>query len=186
MFNFINDHNAVITAISTVLLTVVTAGLVWIGSKQIDTTRAQLRAYVFARPIGVPSASDDTGWPTVELVMKNWGQTPAYDVAHWTCLNVDDYPDFKHGRPPGIRTIPKSAVLAPGGDAKIVARRTRPWTDEEKSAVASGAKQIYVWGEITYRDTFRRRQVTTFRLHWGGQTEGGGEMAWSKKDNEAT
>jgi hypothetical protein len=144
IFHFIGDYNAVVTAISTVLLTVVTGGLVWIGRKQIVTTLAQLRAYVFARPIGVPSTSDDTGWPTVELVMKNWSQTPAYDVAQWTCLKVDDYPDFKLGRPANVK-IPKSAVLAPGGDAKIVAR-TRPLTDEEVSAVACGAKQIYVWG----------------------------------------
>jgi hypothetical protein len=181
---FVFDENPAITAIATALLTVVTMGLLWVGYMQIRTTRAELRAYVFARPIGIPD-TDETDCPFVHLEMKNSGKTPAYDVTHWTCLNVDDYPDFKLRGPPGARPS-VGTVLPPGGDAKILARRRRPLTEEECSAIAGRTKQIYVWGEISYRDTFQRKQVTKFRLYSGAENEGVGEMAWSKKGNEAT
>lgn len=181
---FVTDDNPAITALSTVLLTIVTIGLLWVGYVQIRTTRAELRAYVFARPIGIPD-TDETDCPKIHLVMKNSGQTPAYDVTHWTCLDVDDHPDFKMGRPPGRRQS-SGTVLPPGADAGIVAERRRPLTEEECSAVVGRTKQIYVWGEISYRDTFHKRHVTKFRLYSGAESGSVGEMAWSKKGNEAS
>src|SRR5262249_37627633 len=43
---FADTHNAMITALATVLLAVITLGLVWSGVEQQNTTRAQLRAYL--------------------------------------------------------------------------------------------------------------------------------------------
>src|SRR5437870_1226985 len=42
----VDDHDGII-AIATALLTFVTAGLLYVGYIQIQTSRAQLRAYVF-------------------------------------------------------------------------------------------------------------------------------------------
>jgi hypothetical protein len=50
---FTDGHNGVIAAIATVLLTFVTGGLVLTGYRQIQTSRAQLRAYIAA---GAPTA----------------------------------------------------------------------------------------------------------------------------------
>src|ERR1017187_2678201 len=48
--SFVETHNAAIVAISTVLLALVTGGLVWVAYVQLRTTRRQLRAYVALTP----------------------------------------------------------------------------------------------------------------------------------------
>jgi len=55
---FANENNGAITALATVLLTFVTAGLVWVGYRQIITTRAQLRAYIAIENVEASGGKD--------------------------------------------------------------------------------------------------------------------------------
>src|ERR1700739_2633895 len=56
--DFADKDNGPITAVFTVLLTIVTGGLVWIGHQQIATSRVQLRAYVFVSTAVVTNVAD--------------------------------------------------------------------------------------------------------------------------------
>jgi hypothetical protein len=89
---FADRHNAFITALATLLLAVITFGLIWSGVEQQNTTRAQLRAYVLPNTITV-IAADQEGTvilpyerivvgrqPVAAIEWKNFGQTPAFDV----------------------------------------------------------------------------------------------------------
>jgi hypothetical protein len=85
----------VITAISTVLLTFVTAGLVWVGYQQIRTTRFQLRAYVYPDSVGLvevtmlnPPQPNRANEPCIVFLWKNTGQTPATNVISWGHIAV--------------------------------------------------------------------------------------------------
>src|SRR4051794_27515864 len=46
-FRFVNKYNPLITALSTLLLTLVTGALVYFGYQQARSMRTQLRAYIF-------------------------------------------------------------------------------------------------------------------------------------------
>jgi hypothetical protein len=81
---FANDNGTAITALATVLLTIVTSGLVLIGYRQIKTTRAELRAYIFVEFSGIQDGATlpnapipvAAGCPNSHVVIKNSGQTP--------------------------------------------------------------------------------------------------------------
>lgn len=89
---FIEGHNAVITAIATVLLTFVTGGLVWTGYQQIRTTRAQLRAYVFVTSRDFTRQDDKDGKYVHHLKLINTGQTPAKMVQVVSTTRILDHP----------------------------------------------------------------------------------------------
>jgi hypothetical protein len=99
--DFADTNNGAITAVFTVLLTMVTGGLVWIGHQQIATSRAQLRAYVLVSRSVVTNVADGTGIPEAQVTIKNFGQTPAYNVINVGGFAIDRYPpprtlDFDH------------------------------------------------------------------------------------------
>jgi hypothetical protein len=68
------------TAAATVLLTFITGGLVIVGYWQIRTIRAQLRAYVFVSAAKVTNVVEGNDIPQVHVYIKNYGQTPAYEL----------------------------------------------------------------------------------------------------------
>jgi hypothetical protein len=95
------------TAFATVLLTIVTACLGWLAYRQVLTTRAQLRAYVFVSSAKVTNVVDGDGMAEAHVMIKNSGQTPAYEVAQVGGFAIDRYPP-----PPtldlSIRDVPPS------------------------------------------------------------------------------
>jgi len=77
LWRLANENNGTITAVATLLLTFVTGGLVWIGYRQITTSRAQLRAYVFVGEVKI--IDPDGTEPQAQITLSNFGQTPAYN-----------------------------------------------------------------------------------------------------------
>jgi len=77
--SFLDSHNAIITAIATVLLATVTAGLLWLGYRQISTTHAQLRAYVLPSTAQMENFGPNLP-PRASVMVTNSGQTPAYKL----------------------------------------------------------------------------------------------------------
>lgn len=45
-----------------------------------DTTKRQLRAYVHIEDVKIVQANDDRFSPNIQIIIKNFGGTPAYDV----------------------------------------------------------------------------------------------------------
>jgi hypothetical protein len=87
---FSEEHDKAITALSAILLAIVTGGLVFVGYLQIRTNRAQLRGYV-----GVASARvivETNKIPESVVVLKNDGATPARGVMNVSGFAVGPYP----------------------------------------------------------------------------------------------
>ena len=78
---FANENGGAITGIATVLLTVVTALLVWMAYDQGRTARAQLRAYVFIDNVKGQLNQRAGNWHfAVKVRIKNFGATPAHQL----------------------------------------------------------------------------------------------------------
>src|SRR5258706_6905725 len=72
----------------TVILAFATAFL-WGATRQLvkgadDTAKRQLRAYVFVDSVNVANVVEGSGPPESRVIIKNFGQTPAYQV---TCVD---------------------------------------------------------------------------------------------------
>ena len=114
-------HNDSINAVSTALLTLVTIILVWVAIRQFTTTRAQLRAYVSVNldKSRAPIINAQTG-PTVVLVAKNSGQTPAFAASHWVMQGIGPYPNPNPLDDPGKDLAFGKADIAIGGAISLV------------------------------------------------------------------
>jgi hypothetical protein len=123
-----------------------------------DTAKRQLRAYVLFDSGSIQKIGDHFA---VSVVIKNSGQTPAYNVTHWWSVAVLDYPLTE----PPIYSDPNpdqsadigAALQTPLGDA-------RPLTvsSEEMQDIKDRKKAIYVIASIKYKDTFQRDQAARF------------------------
>jgi hypothetical protein len=82
---YANQNAGAITAAATLLLTFITAGLVWLGYLQYTTARTQLRAYIAVETLGLSEGDAPyQGWPRGRFTIKNTGQTPARNVRAWS------------------------------------------------------------------------------------------------------
>jgi hypothetical protein len=89
---FADTHNALITALATVLLSAITFGLILSGVDQQNTSRAQLRAYVFVDNAEITHIEDGAGVPEGHVFIKNFGQTPAYKVTSVAGFAISVHP----------------------------------------------------------------------------------------------
>jgi hypothetical protein len=151
-----------------------------------DTAKRQQRAYVF--PDGAlmrpPTTARGTSWGTT-VVIKNFGQTPAYDYSMVTDTrmmpwNPAEVPDL---RLPAERRVLGS--LAPGGTLTLNLRH-RPFTAIEMDALAKGMFRFYVFGEVYYTDAFGAARYTRFCYRWGGDDgSDAGSLANAEHGNES-
>ncbi|MGO9120789.1 MAG: hypothetical protein ACLQPD_24665 [Desulfomonilaceae bacterium] len=146
------------------------------------TTRRQLRAYVFidsvdiinaiappenaSLPEGTPDYQPTIG-PIVRIVIKNSGQTPAYDMICWGHIYFSDYPltsplpyiDQKVVSPPIKSKLP---VPAEGKTFKDLVMPL-PLTATQIGYLREATHAIYVYGNINYRDIFGKNRFSSFR-----------------------
>jgi hypothetical protein len=123
--------------------------------------------------------------PQVALVIKNFGQTPAYKVTHWIAVGLDSYPN------PTINPIAQhpdaSIPLAPGGFT-VIRQSGLLLTAADAAQIRGGTMAIYAVGEIRYVNAFKifkKNRFTSFRLFSGATVGKPGEMATHQKGNDA-
>lgn len=172
---FVNQYNAVITAIATVLLTFVTGGLVWTGYVQIKTIRIQLRAYVFPHTVGLwdgmmlePQIPEKANEPGIVIEWKNTGQTPASNVISWGQIAVIEAINEDKLIVPGLQNV-FSSHLGAGSTGNKSLWFGRALTESEIADISAGARSIYVYGRIEYQDIFSQNRWTNFRLAYRGR-----------------
>jgi hypothetical protein len=149
-----------------------------------DTAKRQLRAYISMETanLGFPQKNR----PTASVTFKNFGQTPAYEVQSWISIKIDSYPasiPFALQKP-GHRA-PKS-TLGPGAATQFSAPLGRALSDAEMAELGTEQITVYVYGRVTYKDTFGQERFTHWRLIAGGPEgvpikgmTGKGEMLWA-------
>jgi hypothetical protein len=197
--DFTHDNAEAIIAAFTVILAFSTIFL-WVATRDLVsgadiTAQRQLRAYVFVSGAIVTNIAEGDGIPEAQVVIKNFGQTPAYNFVNITGFAADVYPP-----PKSIRlTIPDEEFSKPIAKSDLgptqAETSTTDWqgkkrrlTGDEKAAVAEGRAIIYVYGEIRYVDAFGRPQWTKYRFMMGGPVgiRRGGRLVPCEEGNKAT
>lgn len=176
--SYIESHNGAITALASVVVAIFTWTL-WASSERMwlvtdaslqhsrETAERQLRAYITVqtgeayRQRGGPK-----GWrfefrPTI----LNTGQTPAYSVnirGTVVFLSTEEAENFnwEDNLPPTA----KVGVLTLGTQQNRFTRAvmSRRLTRAELRQFSSGSHDFYVFGKVTYQDTFRIDHSTRY------------------------
>lgn len=130
-----------------------------------DTEKRQLRAYLF---IDRDTAQIKGGTQITDLAMsvKNFGQTPAYNVSGAAWLGILDWPlPLVMDLPHRVSTpfFPIKVILAQGAPAPIHVRTIWPLTDAEiKEVRGGGTKKLVTYGYFNYEDIFKEPHITLF------------------------
>jgi hypothetical protein len=135
-----------------------------------DTARRQLRAYVSVDRAWIEFP--EPGVPSVTVIVKNAGQTPAHDLRHWIHQWVEKYPLEVQLPIPPEGFVTSSSLLGAGATHDMWIKHPKPivklpFVDEIGTAEAT----IYVYGEIKYKDIFGNQQFVRYRLMYGGRTK---------------
>lgn len=148
-----------------------------------DIARRQLRAYV-GTELTVLKDLAAGKCPEMRIIIKNFGQTPAYDIASWSEMEI-----MKPSEARFVLTKSKPGgkkVLNPSSTYSNYARKDEPLTDAEFEIIQSDTARLYWFGELTYRDAFDELHTTTFRYECGGERLLSlGNMALSNDGNTA-
>jgi hypothetical protein len=125
-----------------------------------ESSERQLRAYVFVDG-GQFDYSQTHDAFRGHLVIKNYGQTPAYDFEVFASVRVfePDAPIFDF-----TQLHPERSAKAPlGPTAEFNIDRTIRARPNDLQEVIDREKAIFMWGIATYRDAFGHRETLEFR-----------------------
>jgi len=141
-----------------------------------ESSERQLQAYVLPENAAIvdgttlnPPQPAQANVPGVGMLIKNFGQTPAYKVVSWAKIAVIAVTD--ESTMLVVPPIPEqfSNTLGPGGIFNKGVWFDRPLAANEIEDIATGARAIYLYGRIEYRDAFRKPRFSNFRLRYTGQ-----------------
>jgi len=152
-----------------------------------DTAERQLRAYLYVRSLEAPGIDDWVG-KGLTMILKNYGQTPAYEVHFWHGVDFKETPLTSELPRPKEMSNQTRTILNPGQEIELVLRTGRPLTEEEKKAILAQTKALYAYGEIYYRDAFKKERTSKFRMQFETFQAGDGTfrgMRWAPEGNEA-
>jgi hypothetical protein len=168
---WVNANDKVVVALSTIVIAAFTAALFfatfalwWAGERHSERA---LRAYVNIHAAYIDNFNGP-GTPNVRIIIKNSGQTPAYN------LRLAGRPIMEPFPYAGPFDIPESEFRSRGisgpGDIGTTGGDLNtpiPFTDAQRNAIRSGLSVLYVYGEIRYRDAFGKERWTKYRLVYG-------------------
>lgn len=129
-----------------------------------DTAKRQLRAYVVASTFKLDGAFID-GKPRVSFVLRNTGQTPAYEVRALaqTFVARGETVNASKVRFHGRKTEISKGVIGTGGIIGFRVPLSISLRGELLDDIRKGDVEVGVFGVVSYRDAFRRRRLATFK-----------------------
>ena len=131
-----------------------------------DTAIRQLRAYVCIATGIVKFRMPNL--PEAQIHIKNYGQTPAYDVQMWISTWIEEFP-LKVTLPTPQKGFNMSAaILAPNEAPHVLIAEHDPVLAESVPLLGTPKGTIYIYGEIQYRDAFGVQRHTKYRYIYGG------------------
>lgn len=125
--------------------------------------------YVSVSDAGIVTKPNDSA-PTVFVVIKNSGQTPAYGVTWRAAFAVRNFPDI------GVLDLDHKSVAAkfdlPPGNTLFYEWKFEQWGDGNWAAIKKGDVAILAFGEILYTDQSKSKKprCTQYRLIHGGDS----------------
>lgn len=168
--DFFTSNQLSITTFSTLLLVLVTGGLVWFGWRQVATTRSQLRAYIGVDEMREPKQRTleweprgTSGAMYVIASAINHGTTPALNVEY------DYHLTHMYGLP-GDETIRNitykgRGVLQPSQE--MILRIEAPASREEHESIENGFSKTegynaWIYGFVSYFDIYGDKHYTRY------------------------
>ena len=132
------------------------------------TARRQLRAYVFITGTEITSVAVQTQ-PVSQLIIRNTGQTPAHDVMVFGNMVFDEFP-LKKDLPVLVFSDPQLTKenLGPGSERYKWDYSLTPMSADQMAKLQAGTHALYVYGEIRYRDVFKKKRYTKYLYYTGG------------------
>jgi|WetSurMetagenome_2_1015567.scaffolds.fasta_scaffold25636_4 hypothetical protein len=157
---------------ATILLVIVTGGLIWVGFRQEmhlrDISNKELRAY-----LGIEHAFIKLDPITlrfkINIIIKNTGKTPAYSVSARRTFRLDSPQTFATHN----EKVPDEAesVIYIGSNSTFDVGIThdengRPFSikSENIQKVISGELGFCIWGRIEFNDVFVKKRCINFKL----------------------
>lgn len=163
------------------LLTALGTGLViWTFKETRDTSRRELRAYIFPELVGCYEITETTknrigrettrktGIVGAGLAIKNSGQTPAYKVRHITDVCVCKISEEAILKIDARNVSGFDSPMPPGGVLHKNLKMSAAPSPEQIAGLKSGNYAIYVYGRIEYQDAFERSRFTEYKFAWAG------------------
>jgi hypothetical protein len=161
---FVEEHSGAFTALATVAIAWFTLSLrestdrLWDASER--HSERELRAYVLVDG-GQFDYSRARDMIRGHIVVKNYGQTPAYNFSVFASVRIfePDVPifDFTPLHPE------RSALITLGPAAESNIDRIVAAFPDDFENVCQHERAIFMWGVITYRDAFGRDHREEFR-----------------------
>ena len=138
--------------------------------------RRQLRAYVQPENVGLSEGSILTppqparfNVPGIGMMVKNTGQTPAYDVVSWGQIAIIQITQEDIAlRVPSTIEQRFPHTLGSGCTFTKALWHDRALTPPEIADILAGTRAIYYFGRIEYLDAFKKPHHTNFRLRYTG------------------
>lgn len=155
-----------------------------VAQESADAVVSQLRAYIFAEHVKLIEFDSN---PLVQIIFKNSGQSPAFDLDIWAIVSAAVYPlEIKPERPDGIAQASRGSI-GPGAQFHIAQRAQPPLTNDDHINIVAGKAAIYIAGGITYKDAFKNNRFTNFCFMYGGNAglHPNGAMAVYQNWNDA-
>lgn len=134
-----------------------------------DTAQRQLRAYIgiFAMEVRVQPFEGGGSAFIAHAELRNFGQTPAYDVLIQSnaAVEVPDAMPFSDAQGPAAASGSAIAFR----DAGLHVNQGWQISSEDAEAIRNRTKIVFLWGSVKYKDAFRSEHFFNFRLISGHQ-----------------
>jgi hypothetical protein len=155
----LSDKIAVIAIVVGFLQFIVLLLTVFVMSQ---TAKRQLRAYVCNDRANLV---DFDQIPTVQIIIKNSGQTPAYSVVGWNAVCPAGVPLNRTLEKPDHADISR-CHLGPGQTFHF---RTRldEFSHNLRMEIAQGTTALYAFGQVDYVDAFGKPRWLRWRMVFG-------------------
>ncbi len=180
------SRNAANYSFWAVLISAVGTGFLFFTFLQARrTSRAELRAYLFTEVTAIYDGShlglngtNEEMLPRASITLRNFGQTPAHDVKHWgAMILIPNQEDFEPPEPD--MGICAGGLFAPNASQLytrlLTANPLQPemanvfcFTDDAIEDIRQARLQLMIFGRITYKDVFRKKRNTTYRMFHTG------------------
>lgn len=165
--------------------------LVWTLLETRLTSRRELRAYVSAKPGTLQHFRFPDGSERVRFtfMLRNGGSTPAYGLVHMGSGAVLTEAEAEQHATSSWEDLPKigrpNAMVVHGGEeAEGEIDPPNAITTDQLKALRSGEAELYVFGVILYRDTFRTKRRTKFCYVLDAEEFKRGEAVAAKRPGE--
>jgi hypothetical protein len=165
---YITVSIAIASAIQTIVLIVTVVVMMCNG-------RRQLRAYISIQQAKRTTPHQPV--PQFQLVVKNWGQTPAYSVTYWVEVKVCELASAASITPSEHEFI-SGSELQPSDNFTVgqINNDTKIGiSDEQAVAFADGKIAFYIFGRLDFLDAFQTRRWVKFKFRYGNESAPNGQ-----------